>query len=432
MTSRYQTLLNVKEYVSNLYANAEKTGSKGYTLDTINKKRLSLLDSEDTILSVKFDTNADDSAYVEKCQILIRSIRDIIANSRALLNKLEEKLNPTEVQRASPVQESTLLTRTDLLYEMANFNFETALKLPVLGEDTSRNAIRDFLDIAQSYHDILSLEGQKQLIQFLALNKVQGKSKTRLGDVSALVTFGHLKTALLSKCGVVETFESLTTNLRTRYQGRRTLAEYSEELELLAAKLANLSIERDNIIESSARNAVGKVYRDIALTTFKGGIHQELKSVVEAARPATLADALAVATSALANGAQAKQVYSMQHRGHYRGHSYRGQNRSNYSTTYRGQRGQFRGSYRGQNIQNNNNYRENNYRGNNNRGYNNNNRFHNNQGPSNHYRGKQNGQNNRFYNPSGYQPRGHNVARQQQQYFQFSNESEPQSSKNEM
>lgn len=149
MTSRYQTLLNVKEYVSNLYANAEKTGSKGYTLDTINKKRLSLLDSEDTILSVKFDTNADDSAYVEKCQILIRSIRDIIANSRALLNKLEEKLNPTEVQRASPVQESTLLTRTDLLYEMANFNFETALKLPVLGEDTSRNAIRDFLDIAQ-------------------------------------------------------------------------------------------------------------------------------------------------------------------------------------------------------------------------------------------------------------------------------------------
>lgn len=220
-------MLNVKEYVSNLYANAEKTGSKGYTLDTINKKRLSLLDSEDTILSVKFDTNADDSAYVEKCQILIRSIRDIIANSRALLNKLEEKLNPTEVQRASPVQESTLLTRTDLLYEMANFNFETALKLPVLGEDTSRNAIRDFLDIAQSYHDILSLEGQKQLIQFLALNKVQGKSKTRLGDVSALVTFGHLKTALLSKCGVVETFESLTTNLRTRYQGRRTLAEYS-------------------------------------------------------------------------------------------------------------------------------------------------------------------------------------------------------------
>lgn len=137
--------------------------------------------------------------------------------------------------------------------KMSDFKFETGLKLPSLTDEGDEISLRDFLDIVQSYHDTLNAAGQRALIKFVTLNRLQGKAKTRLGDLEEVDSFSTLKASLLSRCGTRETLESLYHSLQTSRQGRKSFTSFAEDLEMIASKIANLEIKKQNLTDGVSK-----------------------------------------------------------------------------------------------------------------------------------------------------------------------------------
>lgn len=297
--ARFQLLSTVLSELNQILSNAQKTINRPYSPKTIAEKRELVAELCKKIVVLDFSDDTGDHKYLTDCLALRSDIFTVKAKILKLLLSFE----------------------TCPLSDMAEFNFETALKLPILSADGDETALRDFLDIAESYHNILADKSKPVLVKFLALNKVQGKTKTRLGDVSDITTFDALKSALLSRCGIKDTLESLSQKLFTCQQSRKSLTEYVEELDLLASRLATLQIKNSHTTDGPGKQAIVSTYKTQALLTFKRGVHSELKAVVEASRPATLEDALAVATAAESNGVSAN-VFAyrapFRGRGHFR------------------------------------------------------------------------------------------------------------------
>lgn len=396
--SRHDTLLNLHKNVLVLYENAKKSSGRGYSLPHISKCRENLNNLEFAVHKVVF-YETDQPEYVIKCTDLKDRIIVVLNATKEFLDSFERKLTPGQDVEQRSIQslvsaeslEPNLIETNnfsapvgDSATIMAEFDFSIALKLPILDADLSRSKIRDFIDICRSYHDQLNERGKAALLSFLCLNKIQGKAKTRLGGETA-ATFADFQQSLYNKCGTGETFESLSLKLTTTRQGKMTAAQFSEELELLAAKLTSLSIEKDNVGDQAARLAVGKVFQHQALASFQKGVHSELQTTLLASRPKNMAEALATVTTAksVASASTSSQNVFFHRRGNYygnggngyRGNGYRGhrynrgnrggswqyqnQNQRNYDygrgRGYRGQsyRGDTRGNrgYRGGNFQ---------------------------------------------------------------------------------
>lgn len=378
--SRLETLTDIKAAVSLIFVNAETAKSRGrsYSRETARAKAKELTKHLEVATAIEFSEN-DQQAYVTRCKVLQQSIIDIARNCNKLLDEFSQQIpsyseSPTDQPEDFPEPELTT---------MADFKFETGLKLPTLVDDCDIVAVRDFLDVIESYHEVLNAAGKTALISFILKNRLQGKAKTRVGQQTAN-TFAELKEVLLTTLGVKETIESLNSKLSTLRQGKKSLTEYVEELDLTALKLANLQVKALGLTEDIAVKAVNQTIRQQALMSFKRGVHDELKTVIEANQPKSLEDALAVATSANVN-TQASMFYFGRGRGQrsrgqaHRGQSSRGKPQPN--QYYRGQnsdrrpngnQGRARGTWHGQSerySQHSHNYRG--TRGNN-RGSNNN------------------------------------------------------------
>jgi Retrotransposon gag protein/Zinc knuckle len=177
--------------------------------------------------------------------------------------------------------------------KMATFNFETAMKLPSL-TDNKETEIRDFLDSVESYHDILKEESKVILLKYVIKAKIKGKAKTRLGAEYVATTFEELTTDLRSRCGAAESFEAVRAKLLVFKQGNMSLEEYADEVNLLADKLTNLEVSRQG---AGSRNYVESMTKREALLVFKKGINEKLRTVVEAAQPGNIEEALMVAST---------------------------------------------------------------------------------------------------------------------------------------
>lgn len=239
---------------------------------------------------------------------------------------------------------------------MANFSFETGLKLPSLSNDNDKMLLRDFLDTIESYHDTLDAAGKIALLKFVKLNRIQGKAKTRLGDLDAIDTLAKLKTTLMTQCGSAETIESLYGKLGSTQQGRRSLTQFVEDLDLICEKIVALEVTKQNITDDAVKTAIKSTVKSQALQVFKRGIHDEYKVVVEAARPTSLADALSIATSSTLGNMRGNAEIN-----YFRGSRNGNRGYNNGNRSFQSNRGN---GYRGNRYNNNNNYNNNNsYRG---------------------------------------------------------------------
>ena len=175
---------------------------------------------------------------------------------------------------------------------MAAFDYGLALKLRPLKTTIPRDVIK-FLDCAESYHDTLSVGGQASLVKFLVKTKIEGEPETFIKGLE-IVTFEQLRNACTQKILALETVDELTRRITTTRQGRRTLAEYASQLNELAQRLAAATIKEDASMDKSTTTANCKRQ---ALTQFKVGCHEEVKQVLAARMPTTMADALACASA---------------------------------------------------------------------------------------------------------------------------------------
>jgi Zinc knuckle len=185
---------------------------------------------------------------------------------------------------------------------MANFSYGDAKHLPELKEVSKDSTkIRDFLATIRAYHEELSPEGRVRLITFVKNAKILGIAKTKFGPGADVLTLAQLEETLYARCGTKETFESLKEQLEG-LKMKETLEGMVEEINELSNRLAAIEVQR---LGAASATVVNEIVQRDALRLFKKKVPEQLKAVIEAARPGTIEEALTVASAAMA-GAQAE------------------------------------------------------------------------------------------------------------------------------
>jgi hypothetical protein len=80
---------------------------------------------------------------------------------------------------------------------MADFNVDSALKMPTLATVDSDN-IRDFLNTIEAFNETIKTSDKKIFIKFITRTKITGAAKTKLEDTIA-ESFEQLSQQIKSK-----------------------------------------------------------------------------------------------------------------------------------------------------------------------------------------------------------------------------------------
>lgn len=184
---------------------------------------------------------------------------------------------------------------------MAAFDFSIGLKLPVLSNDRKFTAVRDFLDTILSYYSTLADPSKILLLKFVLSNRIQGSAKSRLADfqVEDTTTFDEFSGIIFARCTATESRAALEAKLANSKQGRRSVLEFGDFLDGLATSLAAVHM-RDSDAPSAAHSAIRQMAASHALAAFIRGVDPSLQTVLLAANPTTLPEAIRVASAATA------------------------------------------------------------------------------------------------------------------------------------
>lgn len=196
--------------------------------------------------------------------------------------------------------------------KMSNLDLKTASSLKAL-EDSKDTKIRDFIDEVEAYHDLLNPAGQGQLIPYVVKAKIKGSCKTRLGDAT-ITTLAELKSALHSRVKPEDTYDKLYKKLKNAEQNKFPLPTYAAYLESTVTQLAALYIRTEAVVAENEKKVINDVFKMISLCQFKLGVVDRYKPVLDASRPRSLADALAMASASSSNDNSA-QLFNMKQTG---------------------------------------------------------------------------------------------------------------------
>lgn len=283
LPTRFFTI-NLEQYLAFLKLYNELKNSIGKRLPEKEKRRKTKIIFNKNLTS--FINEYDENFIVNEDQSFITDTSFIIVeiDSATFVNVFLEQLLHFLLTKPRPLP---------ITYPMANFDFNIAFKLDELSL-TSAVKVEEFFGTVECYYDTLNEAGQTALIRFLIKSKIKGEAKIRLGacDATTLIT---LKAAVNQRVLAAETSEQLIKALQNTNQGRRSLTEFAKKLEDLATRMASASIrEQPGLNAETTKTNCNR----LALTQFKAACHDEYKTLLSAARPATLDDAVAVASSA--------------------------------------------------------------------------------------------------------------------------------------
>jgi Zinc knuckle len=187
------------------------------------------------------------------------------------------------------------------------FDLGIALRLPPLAKAGVEES-RDFLNAVEAYHELLNDIGKTTLLKFVIKSKITGAAKTKIGD-GVVENFEQLQALIRGKCGVNESFDSLSAQLKCAKRGKKSEEEFAAQLEALGNQLADLEIQRSGELANVGKSAIRGVFERQTLAAFNQGLSRvEVRTAVIAARPSTMSDALSVAVGAkAAAGIEVKQ-----------------------------------------------------------------------------------------------------------------------------
>jgi hypothetical protein len=105
----------------------------------------------------------------------------------------EPSSNFVRFLRESPI----ILKQVEAETNMADFNVDSALKMPTLATVDSDN-IRDFLNTIEAFNETIKTSDKKIFIKFITRTKITGAAKTKLEDTIA-ESFEQLSQQIKSK-----------------------------------------------------------------------------------------------------------------------------------------------------------------------------------------------------------------------------------------
>lgn len=321
---------------------------------------------------------------------------------KLLLKAREDKNRAIEIIRATTKEEEIVPSGSQLKQshsteenqaKMDTFDYGRAQKLPILSIKSSDNrseAIRDFINNIDFYHDNLDNASREKLVKFIIMCKIQGKTLSELGKVT-VTTWNELKMQLWNKCGPRDTLESIQTKLNNARQGQRPMRTFVNDIEQLINDMTNLEVKSQ---DEEARPALQAANERRGLAFLKKGVNEKYKIILECARHTNFHEAVQHLLEMEPETNQNSE-HIRYHDTPRADHQHNNVNRGRPFSTrqnYHQNRQQFQ-----QNRQNNPSFqRQNPFRNNNNRGYNRgqsnyrNNSLYNNNGSTQNYRSTQN------------------------------------------
>ena len=111
----------------------------------------------------------------------------------------------------------------------------------------------------------MDANGKVALINFVKLNRIQGKAKTRLGELSGVDSFQKLKDTLTIHCGARETTDSLYDKLSLSKQGRRSLTQFVEDLDSICERIVALEVANQKVTDDAIKLAIKNTVKAQAL-----------------------------------------------------------------------------------------------------------------------------------------------------------------------
>lgn len=299
---------------------------------------------------VEDDSSVEDDSTVENDQSKKHTER-----RRSSAEQLYESLIVKEEEESSDQIET----------QMAEFDLRTANGFESL-ESVEIKKINDFIAVAEFYYNTLTAAGKRTYLKFLTTCKIKGQAKTRFGDPEGdIATFEELKSRMSSNVAATETVAKLQGKLMALRQNRKTVDEFADQLNELSERLVAATLKEQENPSAETIAATRSIIQKTALNTFKMGCHEEVRIVVHAAKPATLAEATAVANESNLDSERVPSgINTFQHqRNGFRGSGYR----RNYNS-----HGSRQNSFRQNSSRQNENRGNNSFRSNYGNGYRNN------------------------------------------------------------
>ncbi|CAD7090004.1 unnamed protein product [Hermetia illucens] len=177
---------------------------------------------------------------------------------------------------------------------MADFNLETAIKIiPIF--DGKYKELEPFLTIVELLYTTLTTTGKTTLINFVTNVKLSATVRLSLCNAS-ITDFNSLKSELLGKYKNNRTIPQIHSVLNSTYQNKSGVTVYKDKILSLVDELNQLQIqELGNQATLSEKKVITRMNETYALTIFKKGLNDQLKSTVFSARPTTFSDAVSLA-----------------------------------------------------------------------------------------------------------------------------------------
>lgn len=246
--------------------------------------------------------------------------------------------------------------------------------------DKEGNDLNSFLNILKEFEALTDNENEKsEFIKFIVKTKIDTSIIRKLEILGEIKNCTQLEINLLKVLKPKRTTLQIQSDLIHEKQNNKKVKEFSEKIESLVAELSSVRI--GTITDENIKKMINTDVDETGLNAFKLGLNDSLKTVVYAANPETLAEAIQKARdfeSSVSNGNSAK-VYRFN---------------TNNKKGYR----QNKGNSNNYNNNNGNNFNKKRY--NKNYGQNNNNRYNNNSRNFNQNSNSNDQRGNRNYNNS--------------------------------
>ncbi|XP_017486753.1 PREDICTED: basic-leucine zipper transcription factor A-like [Rhagoletis zephyria] len=222
---------------------------------------------------------------------------------------------------------------------MANFDIATAVK--VIPEfDGNYRSLSQFLGLVDFYGKTLAESQHAVLVNFILATKLTDKVKNRLLTEDRPTTLTDLAQTLQKIYKSNKNALQLHHEITRAQQGNLSVNAFDSKIENLVASMNDIQIAEQG---EQNREIIVKLNEQIALGAFKSGLNNPYKSIILAARPSKLNEAIQLAAEASVQSSHAAGNNNVMFMNRTRGSSnryrqFRGRNSENYSSTGYGRR----------------------------------------------------------------------------------------------
>lgn len=269
-------------------------------IDCIEKILLNLKKNPNRIYSAEFILNK---------KTIVLNLKSSFNNSLLKLADKEESLiEPYKIQfkkfysevdaildtRSQDILDKSFTENLDSDEDISMSGFDISTSMRVIPEFTGDvKHLTNFLNIVEYLYDSINEAGGKlSLINFVLKTKLSDIVRHRLNSHPTPTDITQFKAVFSQIFKSKKTPLNIQSELSRTIQGNLSISDYANKIENLVAELNSLQLLS---ADENSRNTIIKLNDEVGLNAFKLGINDNLRSVIFAARPASLSEAISLA-----------------------------------------------------------------------------------------------------------------------------------------